>query len=339
MYNVGVKQYTYKHLACGGTFDYLHRGHRRFLEFAFLRAARVSVGITTDQMVHKNGKNDTRDLKIRLGELETFLKQGGYLARAKIVLLNDIFGSTLSDKTVDSLLLTTETFAGGRLVNKKRQRAGLLPLPIIVCPMAVADDGKIISTGRIKEGIINREGFSFYKFLSQTGQFNLPQKLRLELARPHGQLFSSTDEIEFRQLDSTVITVGDQTTSNFIKAGILLNLAIVDFKIARKKQFRTLSELGFSRKITAITVINRAGCIKRSLILAIIKIFQENLVKPAAIRVLGEEDLAVLPVVLLAPVGSSVFYGQPDQGVVCVKVTEEKKAEFLKILGQFKIII
>ncbi|OGD92762.1 hypothetical protein A2697_01175 [Candidatus Curtissbacteria bacterium RIFCSPHIGHO2_01_FULL_41_44] len=186
---------------------------------------------------------------------------------------------------------------------------------------------------------MNREGFSFYKFLSQTGQFNLPQKLRLELARPHGQLFSSTDEIEFRQLDSTVITVGDQTTSNFIKAGILLNLAIVDFKIARKKQFRTLSELGFSRKITAITVINRAGCIKRSLILAIIKIFQENLVKPAAIRVLGEEDLAVLPVVLLAPVGSSVFYGQPDQGVVCVKVTEEKKAEFLKILGQFKIII
>ena len=50
----------------------------------------------------------------------------------------------------------------------------------------------------------------------------------------------------------------------------------------------------------------------------------------------GEEDLAVLPVVLLAPLDSLVFYGQRNQGLVLVKVTEEKKSEFVKILARFK---
>ena len=47
----------------------------------------------------------------------------------------------------------------------------------------------------------------------------------------------------------------------------------------------------------------------------------------------GEEDLATLPAILYAPLGSAVVYGQPNEGSVLVDVTPEKKLhieEFMK---------
>jgi hypothetical protein len=47
----------------------------------------------------------------------------------------------------------------------------------------------------------------------------------------------------------------------------------------------------------------------------------------------GEEDLATLPAILYAPLGSVVVYGQPNEGSVLVDVTAERKLhieEFMK---------
>ena len=47
----------------------------------------------------------------------------------------------------------------------------------------------------------------------------------------------------------------------------------------------------------------------------------------------GEEDLATLPAILYAPLGSVVVYGQPNEGSVLVDVTPERKLhieEFMK---------
>ena len=60
-------------------------------------------------------------------------------------------------------------------------------------------------------------------------------------------------------------------------------------------------------------------------------------VNPASIiKVSGEEDLAVLPAVLLAPLNSLVLYGQPRKGIVVIKVTEKKKKEIKKVICQFQ---
>jgi uncharacterized protein (UPF0218 family) len=45
----------------------------------------------------------------------------------------------------------------------------------------------------------------------------------------------------------------------------------------------------------------------------------------------GEEDLMVIPLAILMPVGSLIMYGQPRLGFVVVYVDEEKKKEMLKI--------
>jgi uncharacterized protein (UPF0218 family) len=42
--------------------------------------------------------------------------------------------------------------------------------------------------------------------------------------------------------------------------------------------------------------------------------------------------LAVIPAVLLSPLGSYVYYGQPDQGLVEILVTPEIKQNLLKKL-------
>ena len=50
------------------------------------------------------------------------------------------------------------------------------------------------------------------------------------------------------------------------------------------------------------------------------------------IMVNGEEDLLVLPVCVYAPENSVVMYGQPNQGLVIVKVTPEIRNKAQKLL-------
>ena len=46
----------------------------------------------------------------------------------------------------------------------------------------------------------------------------------------------------------------------------------------------------------------------------------------------GEEDLFTLPAILYAPVGTSVLYGQPDEGLVVVSVNNSLKTKVRNIL-------
>jgi hypothetical protein len=55
---------------------------------------------------------------------------------------------------------------------------------------------------------------------------------------------------------------------------------------------------------------------------------------PVTIDVDGEEDLATLPAILATPVGGSVVYGQPDEGMVLVAVTPAARREARSLLGR-----
>ncbi|MBM3212057.1 DUF359 domain-containing protein, partial [Candidatus Poribacteria bacterium] len=53
------------------------------------------------------------------------------------------------------------------------------------------------------------------------------------------------------------------------------------------------------------------------------------------VKVIGEEDLAGVPAILLSPLGTVVLYGQPQQGIVVVEVSEEKKRQLLQLLDRY----
>ncbi len=57
-------------------------------------------------------------------------------------------------------------------------------------------------------------------------------------------------------------------------------------------------------------------------------------VGPTRILVEGEEDLVALPAILLVPVGGSVVYGQPDEGMVLVSVDGAIQSRIRSILEQ-----
>ena len=70
---------------------------------------------------------------------------------------------------------------------------------------------------------------------------------------------------------------------------------------------------------TELTVNNPAAEITEQSIAIIKKAF--TLQTPVRLLVCGEEDLLVLPACLYAPENAVVLYGQPDQGLVIVKIT------------------
>ncbi|MCK4400253.1 DUF359 domain-containing protein, partial [Candidatus Bathyarchaeota archaeon] len=50
-----------------------------------------------------------------------------------------------------------------------------------------------------------------------------------------------------------------------------------------------------------------------------------TLKKRLGVVVEGEEDLLVLPLMAMMPIGSVIVYGQPREGMVVVTLTEERR--------------
>lgn len=158
--------------------------------------------------------------------------------------------------------------------------------------------------------------------------------MRPLLKRPLGELFAEADEAieRLRKLRPTrLIAVGDITTAELLAAGIKPDIVIVDFKVMRSPASDDIRRAIDSHPARVLWVRNPAGTITPELRDAL-----ETASPPAKIIVDGEEDLAVLPAALAAPVGSVVAYGQPNEGLVLVIVTEQKKREFRGLLKLFK---
>ena len=83
-----------------------------------------------------------------------------------------------------------------------------------------------------------------------------------------------------------------------------------------------------------VQVKNPQGTITQEAITAIQKALQSK--EQTQIVVEGEEDLLTLITVLYAPENSMVIYGQPNKGIVAVKVTAQKKADAEKIWNAIK---
>ncbi len=130
-------------------------------------------------------------------------------------------------------------------------------------------------------------------------------------------------EFSSRQL----VTVGDFTTKVMEDIGANIKLQIVDLKTKR-------SEGQFAHRDGSIQLENPAGCISQELIDAIKEILNSN--RKGRIEVFGEEDLAVIPVILFAEDGSVVTYGVPDRGLAYITVNKESR---IRVKGIFERMV
>jgi uncharacterized protein (UPF0218 family) len=64
---------------------------------------------------------------------------------------------------------------------------------------------------------------------------------------------------------------------------------------------------------------------------------QDEVQGPILIEVEGEEDLATLACLDLLPKGGTVVYGQPDAGLVVVKVDQAIKRKVKEMLREMEV--
>jgi pantetheine-phosphate adenylyltransferase len=149
----------FRKVAVGGTFDEFHKGHRSLLLKAFEVGEKVLIGLCTDEFVKILGKpHVTAPYETRLNELQTFLEKSNLIDTAEITPLNDPYGKTLTDKCIEALVVSEETEKIALKINQKRNAKSMPPLKIITISMVPAENYKPISTTRIREGEIDREG-------------------------------------------------------------------------------------------------------------------------------------------------------------------------------------
>jgi pantetheine-phosphate adenylyltransferase len=149
----------FRKVAVGGTFDEFHRGHKVLLMKAFEIGEHVLVGLCSDEFVEKMGKpHATASYEERLKELQVFLKALDLSDKAEIVPIDDPYGVTVTDRCIDALVVSEETEKIAIKINQKRSEAQLPPLTIVTIRMVPAENYKPISTTRIREGEIDREG-------------------------------------------------------------------------------------------------------------------------------------------------------------------------------------
>jgi pantetheine-phosphate adenylyltransferase len=327
----------FEHVAVGGTFDLLHTGHKDFLTGAFNLAKKVTVGLTSDEMTVALGKRTFYLYKERERAVREFLQKSSFDGAWQIIKLSDVLGTTISDATIDAICVTEDTYDGAIKINEARKNLNMKPVEIVKLPLLVASDGKAVSSGRIRAGEISQDGLNYFMHIYSFGNSRLTKGIREELGKPQGQLYPDLRTLMNEgTLDARkLISVGDQITHNLIHKKIFPSLAVVDFKIERKKVFKNLAGLGFSDNQTSVTANNPPGEITRDLISKLHAFFETK----NAGRVLvveGEEDLSVLPATLMSTLGYRIVYGLRNKGIVSIDVDPPTKQRFLDFFDEFE---
>ena len=149
--------------------------------------------------------------------------------------------------------------------------------------------------------------------------------------KPFGKLYSALDDVDKDFLENHfIISIGDATTKNTLNAGIIPKIGIIDNKIERK-----ISTHKIEYNAITLNVDNPSGTITDELWETIEKAKYLAEESNILIVVNGEEDLAVIPCVLMAPKNSIILYGQPGEGIVVVEADKVKNTA-TKMLDNFE---
>ncbi|KAK9450052.1 uncharacterized protein V1518DRAFT_415412 [Limtongia smithiae] len=143
----------YDVVALGGTFDHLHDGHKILLTMAgFLARKALIIGVTGPALLkNKKYKEYMQPLEERCEKVLEFLKYVYPGLRATTHEISDIYGDAVNIDAIDALVVSGETRAGGKAVNKERRRRGMRALKLWEIGVVAGDpdknwEGKLSST-------------------------------------------------------------------------------------------------------------------------------------------------------------------------------------------------
>ena len=162
----------------------------------------------------------------------------------------------------------------------------------------------------------------------------LPDNLRDFLKEPMGQLLDEKNLLNLLKNEKFVVSIGDVVTYTILKHHIEPIFCIVDFKTRRGECSQESVDLIKSFGKKSIVVKNPPGTISDDLWKVIELAFEDLKNTSLRIEVDGEDDLASLVVIYLAPKDVTIIYGLPDKGVLVVKPTYENKKKVKEVLDK-----
>ena len=148
----------YKRVAVGGTFDVFHKGHKCLIDKAFEIGEEVLIGVSSDTLARSLGKEPGNSFVERATKVIEYLESRYPNRRYALYKLMDPYGPLVEDPGIDALVVSPETKKRGLEANKLRIKKGFREVRIVVVDWVLAEDGKPISSTRIKRGEIDEEG-------------------------------------------------------------------------------------------------------------------------------------------------------------------------------------
>ena len=180
----------------------------------------------------------------------------------------------------------------------------------------------------------------------------LPENLRSEFAKPHGILYEGKGldtilKIEELKERNFIACVGDLVSYYTLKAGYNPDIVILDKKTIRGELDESIvNEIDkLTKGYDEIVTENPQATITLDLVKILDRAVKNLGKKKTKIVVVGEEDLATMPLVYMLPLDSIVLYGQPKKGVVVIRVDEDKKVlissliERMEKVGNWKELV
>jgi hypothetical protein len=185
-----------------------------------------------------------------------------------------------------------------------------------------------------------KETTKMRKITTPTQTLMLTPELRQQLKNPLGQLITGSPKETMTKLKqlikeekpAKIISVGDVVSKNMTGHHIPIHTIIVDNRVSRK----TIKPIKVKAKRT-LHIKNPPGTLTPETWTTIQEALKQD--QPTRVLVNGEEDLLTLVAVSQAPENALVVYGQPNQGVVAVKVTEDMKRKVQLIIDDMEPVV
>ncbi len=134
----------------GGTFDFLHKGHRELLKKADSLGG-VKIGLTSNKMAEQTKGVEVEDYEKRKERMLEFFPE------AEVEKIEDPVGFAV-EEDFDYIVVSLQTRSRAENINEKRKEAGKKEMEIVEIELILAEDGEPISSTRIREGEIDEEG-------------------------------------------------------------------------------------------------------------------------------------------------------------------------------------
>jgi uncharacterized protein (UPF0218 family) len=161
----------------------------------------------------------------------------------------------------------------------------------------------------------------------------VPEPLRATFAKRYGPVYAGSEADRRLKGLGLFGACGDRVTASAIAVGNLPLVGIVDFKTRRNEPVdpATFAPLAARRRVR---VKNPAGMLTARLRDAVRELVGSG---GGLVEVEGEEDLGALALVESLPLGATVIYGIPGEGVSFVTVDTVAQEHVRQLIGQMEL--